>query len=123
MSTPTHPSLQSLLAGRWHGAALAQLLKSAIKGRSVASTHAESPDFAEALHHARTVGLPALLKRDFQQRAATLKALAKVLGEHKEQRYAWSAHTSATRNDGWVASSDILTLVAKQPAKPAPAPA
>ena len=96
------PTLQSFLAGRWQGAAPAQLLKSAINGRPVAATHAETPDFAEALHHARTVGLLALLKLDFQQRAATLKALAKYLGEHKEQLYAWSAHTGATRSDGWV---------------------
>mgnify|MGYP000122488795 CR=1 FL=1 len=31
------------------------------------------------MHHARTVGLPNLLKLDFQQRAAILKALAKHL--------------------------------------------
>ncbi len=102
MSTPTVPTLQSFLAGRWQGQAPALTLKSAVDGRPVAATHAESPDFAEALHHARTVGLPALLKLDFQQRAATLKALARYLGEHKEQLYAWSAHTGATRMDGWV---------------------
>ncbi len=94
--------LQSYLAGRWQGHTPAQTLKSAVNGRPVASTHAEVPDFAEALHHARSVGLPALLKTDFQQRAATMKALAKFLNEHKEQLYAGSAHTGATRSDGWV---------------------
>ena len=102
MNTATTPTLQSYLAGRWQGQAPGQVLKSAINGRPVATTHAETPDFAEALHHARSVGLPALLKLDFQQRAATLKALAKYLGEHKELMYAWSAHTGATRVDGWV---------------------
>ncbi len=96
------PTLQSFLAGRWQGHTPAQTLNSAINGSPVAHTHAEAPDFAEALHHARSVGLPALLKLDFQQRAGTLKALAKYLGEHKEQLYAWSAHTGATRSDGWV---------------------
>jgi oxepin-CoA hydrolase/3-oxo-5,6-dehydrosuberyl-CoA semialdehyde dehydrogenase len=48
------------------------------------------------------VGLPNLLKLDFQERAQRLKALAKYLGEHKEQLYAVSAHTGATRADSWV---------------------
>ena len=68
----------------------------------MAHTHAEAIDFAEALHHARTVGLPNLLKLDFQQRAERLKALAKFLNEHKEALYAVSAHTGATRADGWI---------------------
>ena len=98
----TTPLLQSHIAGRWIGHTPAQVLRSAVNGRAVASTHAESIDFAEALHHARTVGLPALLKLDFQQRAARLRALAKYLGERKEQLYAISAHTGATRTDGWI---------------------
>ena len=94
--------LQSYIAGRWQGSKPAQQLRSAINGKPVASTHAESLDFAEALHHARTVGLPNLLKLDFQQRAAILKALAKHLNDHKEALYAVSAHTGATRQDGWI---------------------
>ncbi|MCC7456980.1 MAG: phenylacetic acid degradation bifunctional protein PaaZ [Nitrospira sp.] len=94
--------LQSHIAGRWVGSQPAQQLRSAVNGQPVASTHAESVDFAEALQHARSVGLPNLLRLDFQQRAATLKALAKVLTEHKEDLYAVSAHTGATRNDGWI---------------------
>ena len=94
--------LQSYIAGRWQGSKPAQQLRSAINGKPVASTHAETLDFAEALHHARTVGLPNLLKLDFQQRAAILKALAKHLNDHKEALYAVSAHTGATRQDGWI---------------------
>ena len=98
----TTPLLQSFIAGRWLGSQAAQTLSSAVDGRAVAATHADAIDFAEALQHARQVGLPALLKLDFQQRAATLKALAKFLTEHKERLYAISAHTGATRNDGWI---------------------
>ena len=94
--------LQSHIAGRWVGAKPAQTLRSAINGAPVASTHAETIDFGEALHHARTVGLPNLLKLDFQQRAGILRALAKHLNEHKERLYAISAHTGATRQDGWI---------------------
>ncbi len=94
--------LQSSIAGRWVGHSPAQTLASAITGRPVAQTHADAIDFGEALHHARTVGLPGLMALDFQARAARLKALAKFLGEHKETLYAISAHTGATRTDSWI---------------------
>jgi oxepin-CoA hydrolase / 3-oxo-5,6-dehydrosuberyl-CoA semialdehyde dehydrogenase len=94
--------LQSYIAGRWFGTTPGTLLASAIDGSAVAQTHAEPVDFAEALLHARGTGLPALLKLDFQQRAAILRALAKWLGEHKERLYALSGATGATRSDSWI---------------------
>ena len=94
--------LQSFIGGRWVGSQAAQTLRSAINGQAVAQTHAESLDFGEALHFARTTGLPALLALNFQQRAQILKALAKYIMERKEQLYAISAHTGATRADSWV---------------------
>ncbi len=95
-------TLQSYIGGRWLGREAGQPLRSAVNGRPVASTHAEAIDFGEAVSHARRVGLPALLALDFQQRAERLKALAKYLNERKEQLYAVSAHTGATRADGWI---------------------
>ena len=95
-------TLQSYIGGRWIGRQPAQALRSAVNGRTVFHTHAEPLDFDEAVQHARRVGGPALLALDFQARAERLKALAKYLGEHKEQLYAVSAHTGATRADGWV---------------------
>ena len=95
-------TLQSYIGGRWIGQQPGQTLRSAIHGRPVAHTHAEAIDFGEAVQHARRVGLPALMALDFQARAERLKALAKYLGEHKEQLYAVSAHTGATRADSWV---------------------
>ena len=100
MSTPS--VLQSYIAGQWVGNQAAAALRSAINGQVVAHTHAEAPDFEAAVHHARRVGVPALLKLDFQQRAAVLKALAKYLVGRKEELYAISAHTGATRMDSWV---------------------
>lgn len=94
--------LQSFIGGRWLGQQGAQVLQSAVNGRPVASTHAESIDFGEALHHARTVGLSNLLAMDFQQRAQRLRALAKYLAEQKEELYSISAHTGATRSDSWI---------------------
>jgi len=96
------PVLQSLIANRWVGTTPASLLRSAIDGSAVAHTHAEVIDFAEAVHHAHTVGVPALLKLDFQQRAALLRALAAYLVERKEALYTLSRHTGATRADSWI---------------------
>lgn len=95
-------TLQSYIGGRWFGGEANETLRSAVNGRAVSATHRESIDFGEALQHARTVGLPALLALDFQQRAARLKALAKYLGEHKEELYSLSTHTGATRADSWI---------------------
>jgi len=94
--------LQSFIGGRWIGSQAAAPLHSAINGVVVAHTHADSLDFAEALDFARRTGLPGMMAMDFQQRANALKALAKYLNERKEELYALSAHTGATRMDGWV---------------------
>ena len=94
--------LQSFIGGRWIGSQAAAPLHSAINGSVVAHAHADSLDFAEALHFARANGLTGMLALDFQQRANALKTLAKYLGERKEELYAISAHTGATRVDSWV---------------------
>ena len=94
--------LQSFVAGRWIGQQAAQALHSAINGKEIAYAHAETLDFAEALQYGRTTGLQGMLAMDFQQRASALRALAKYLGERKEELYAISAHTGATRIDSWV---------------------
>jgi oxepin-CoA hydrolase/3-oxo-5,6-dehydrosuberyl-CoA semialdehyde dehydrogenase len=95
-------TLQSLIAERWLGSANGAPLHSAVNGALIHHTHAETIDFGEAVQHARRVGVPALLALDFQQRAALLKALAAYLNERKEQLYAVSAHTGATRSDSWI---------------------
>ncbi|MEO6897169.1 MAG: phenylacetic acid degradation bifunctional protein PaaZ, partial [Caldimonas sp.] len=100
MSDPS--VLQSLIADRWIGSRPGTSLSSAIDGSAIAHAHADEIDFAEALGFARRTGGPALLALDFQQRAARLKALAAYVNERKEELYAISRHTGATRNDGWV---------------------
>jgi len=94
--------LQSLIADRWVGSREGPRLASAIDGSVLHHAHADAIDFAEALDHARRVGGPALVALDFQQRAARLKALAAYLNGRKEELYAISRHTGATRNDGWI---------------------
>jgi len=96
------PTLQSFIGGRWIGLQGAQVLRSAINGQPLFRTHEEALDFAEAVNFGRSRGIPALMALDFQQRAARLKALALYLNERKEQLYAISHHSGATRADSWI---------------------
>jgi oxepin-CoA hydrolase/3-oxo-5,6-dehydrosuberyl-CoA semialdehyde dehydrogenase len=96
------PTLQSLIAGRWHGAASHTPLHSALDSTLIYHTHAEKIDFDEALTFARKTGVKTLMRQTFQERAAALKALALYLMERKEELYAISHLTGATRQDSWV---------------------
>ncbi|MBB3120602.1 phenylacetic acid degradation bifunctional protein PaaZ [Pseudoduganella violacea] len=95
-------TLQSFIGGRWHGKEAATPLYSALNNSVIYHTHAEQIDFTEAVQYGRKTGIPALMKLDFQQRAACLKALALYLMERKEELYKISHLTGATRPDSWV---------------------
>jgi oxepin-CoA hydrolase/3-oxo-5,6-dehydrosuberyl-CoA semialdehyde dehydrogenase len=95
-------TLQSLIGGRWLGAAANTPLHSALNNQLIYHTHAEKIDFDEAVTYARKSGVPALMKLDFQKRAQRLKALALYLMERKEELYEISHLTGATRPDSWV---------------------
>ncbi len=95
-------TLQSLIGGRWLGAAPNVPLHSAINSNLIYHTHAEKIDFEEAVVYARKTGVPSLMALDFQTRAARLKALATYLMGRKEELYEISHHTGATRPDSWV---------------------
>ena len=113
-------TLQSFIGGRWIGTDAAQALKSAIDGHIVAHTHADQLDFAEAVAFARHSGVPELMKLDFQTRAQILKALGKYLMERKEQLYAISHHSGATRVPTSMAAAG-KTRAAPAPCSPTPA--
>ncbi len=95
-------TLQSLIGGRWIGSEAAVPLHGALNNALIYHTHSEQIDFDEAVTYARKTGVPALMKLDFQQRAARLKALALYLASRKEELYAISHLTGATRADSWV---------------------
>ena len=96
------PTLQSHIAGRWHGLEAHTPLHSALDDKLIFHTHAEKIDFDEALHYARRTGIRSLMQLDFQKRAQRLKALALYLMERKEELYEISHLTGATRPDSWV---------------------
>ncbi|TNE28089.1 MAG: aldehyde dehydrogenase family protein, partial [Alphaproteobacteria bacterium] len=95
--------LQNYCQDRWiEGGGTGRAVVSAIDGSTVAFAGSEGLDFAAMLDHARKVGGLALRTMTFHQRAAMLKALAQAIMERKEELYALSAQTGATRSDSWV---------------------
>ena len=93
-------SLESYVCGQWaRGAREGATVLDAATGEPVATVDSSGLDFAAALAHARETGGPALRKLSFHQRAAMLKALAQKLTEQKEEFYALSFATGATRSD------------------------
>ncbi|HEY0942884.1 MAG TPA: phenylacetic acid degradation bifunctional protein PaaZ [Steroidobacter sp.] len=95
--------LKSYIQGRWFaGEGEAQQLRDATTGQVIASASSTGIDFRATLKYAREVGGPALRKLTFHERAAKLKQLAKKLGEYKEEFYALSYATGATKTDSWI---------------------
>ena len=77
-------------------------LLSAVSGKVVAELGSDGLDFGAMLHHARTVGGPALRALTFHGRARLVKALAEAIMARKEELYALNWATGATRQDGWI---------------------
>jgi oxepin-CoA hydrolase / 3-oxo-5,6-dehydrosuberyl-CoA semialdehyde dehydrogenase len=95
--------LQSYAAGKWRaGTGGGAALRDATTGEVIAHASAEGLDAGAMLAWAREVGGPNLRRLTFHERAALLKALAKDLGEHKEEYYPVSFATGATRSDSWI---------------------
>ena len=77
-------------------------LRSAVTGEVIARTGSQGLDFKAMLDHARTVGGPLLRNMTFHARAHMIKALASALMARKEELYALSWATGATRTDSWI---------------------
>jgi oxepin-CoA hydrolase/3-oxo-5,6-dehydrosuberyl-CoA semialdehyde dehydrogenase len=95
--------LQSFAAGRWRaGTGTGVALRDATTGVVVAHSSSEGLDCAGMLMHARKVGGRNLRKLTFHERANLLKALAKKLGDYKDELYSLSYATGATKADSWI---------------------
>ncbi|MGX8013623.1 phenylacetic acid degradation bifunctional protein PaaZ [Mesorhizobium sp. ORM8.1] len=95
--------LESYVAGQWaRGAGKAVPLLDAAIGETVALIDAGGIDMKAALTHGREKGGPALRKMSFHERALMLKALGQALMQAKEEFYALSTATGATRTDSWI---------------------
>ena len=96
-------TLESYVAGQWvRGTGKGQTLLNAATGSPVARIDSSGIDFAAALAWGRDEVSPRLRKLSFHERAAMLKALGQKLMELKEEFYAESLATGATRTDGWI---------------------
>ena len=96
-------NLQSYVCGRWQsGDGKGIAMRDATTGELIAFATSSGIDFAAVLEHARGKGGPALRALTFHQRATMLRALAKKLSELKEEFYALSFRTGATKNDALI---------------------
>ncbi|MCE7006497.1 phenylacetic acid degradation bifunctional protein PaaZ [Kibdelosporangium philippinense] len=91
--------LRSYVSGRWHtpddeGAPL----HDAVTGEEIARVSSAGVDMAAALAYGRDKGAE-LRAMTFHQRAALLKVLASYLMEHRDELYALSHRTGATKGD------------------------
>ncbi|MET0854389.1 MAG: phenylacetic acid degradation bifunctional protein PaaZ [Microterricola sp.] len=94
--------LSSYLQGAWWAPASGVPVHDASTGELVAYVGADGVDLAGAIDYARTVGQAALGELSFHQRALVLKALAGHLNSVKEELYAVSDQTGATRRDSMI---------------------
>jgi oxepin-CoA hydrolase/3-oxo-5,6-dehydrosuberyl-CoA semialdehyde dehydrogenase len=95
--------LQNYVSGTWRtGTGRATSLADASTGEPIAEASAGGIDFAAMLAHAREVGGPALRAMTFHERAAMLRALGKRLFDFKDEFYALSYRTGATKGDSWI---------------------
>ncbi|HRQ00828.1 MAG TPA: aldehyde dehydrogenase family protein, partial [Terrimesophilobacter sp.] len=95
--------VQSYLAGSWWApkdGAVAVL--DASTGAEVARIGADGADLAGAVEWAREVGQRSLGALTIHERALILKQLAQFLSERREELYAVSAQTGATRTDSMI---------------------
>src|ERR1700678_1029582 len=96
-------NLQSYVCGAWQGGRDGGVaMRDATTGEVIAQASSTGIDFAAVLKHAREVGGPALRAMTFHERAALLRAMAKRLSELKEEFYALSYRTGATKNDSLI---------------------
>src|ERR1700686_4430021 len=95
--------MQSYVAGAWQsGRDGGVAMRDATTGEVIAQASSAGVDFGAILNYAREVGGPALRAMTFHERAAMLKALAKHLTELKEEFYALSYRTGATKGDSMI---------------------
>jgi oxepin-CoA hydrolase / 3-oxo-5,6-dehydrosuberyl-CoA semialdehyde dehydrogenase len=96
-------NVQSYVGGAWQsGRGDGVAMRDATTGEVISEASSTGVDFAGVLTHAREVGGPALRALTFHERAALLKAMAKRLTELKEEFYALSYRTGATKNDSLI---------------------
>ena len=100
---PAGARLENYALGEWvRGSGKGIDLFHAVTGEKVGEASSEGLDFKAMVDYARRTGGPALRKMTFHERARMLKAMASYLNGRKEQFYAISYATGATKGDNWI---------------------
>ena len=95
--------LESYVSGSWQaGQGAGKALLDAVNGQPIAAVTSDGIDFCGALAYARRIGGPALRGMTFHERALALKSVAKHLMSYKDEFYALSYRSGATRADSWI---------------------
>ncbi|HVX38316.1 MAG TPA: phenylacetic acid degradation bifunctional protein PaaZ [Gemmatimonadaceae bacterium] len=95
--------LENYVQGEWvAGVGKATELFHAVTGEKIAEATTAGIDFQGMVAYAKRVGGPALRRLTFHERARMLKAMAQYLMARKDEFYAVSAATGATKSDSWV---------------------
>ncbi len=95
--------LQNYVQGAWvEGSGPATELFHAVTGDKIGEASTNGIDHARTVEYARRIGGPVLRRMTFHQRALMLKEMAKYLMARKEEFYAVSAATGATKGDSWI---------------------
>ena len=95
--------LKNYVNGQWvEGTGPAAAMHDAVTGAVVAEATTGGIDFKGVLEYARKTGGPSLRAMSIHQRARMLKALAQYMMTRKDELYAVSAATGATKSDSWV---------------------
>jgi oxepin-CoA hydrolase/3-oxo-5,6-dehydrosuberyl-CoA semialdehyde dehydrogenase len=94
--------LRSCLGGAWFAPPDGLPVRDAVTGDEVARVSSEGADVAGALEYGRRAGAAGLRELTFPQRAEIVKSVALMLRDHREELYALSYRTGATRADSKV---------------------
>jgi oxepin-CoA hydrolase/3-oxo-5,6-dehydrosuberyl-CoA semialdehyde dehydrogenase len=95
--------LENYVQGQWvTGTGKAADLFHAVTGEKIGEASTAGIDFKAMVDFGKRVGGPALRRLTFHERALMLKAVAQHLMARKDEFYAISAATGATKSDSWV---------------------
>ena len=95
--------LENFAVGEWvRGTGTGAELYHAVTGEKIGEASSDGLDFRAMIDYARRTGRPELRKMTFHERARMLKAMATYLNGRKEEFYAISSATGATKADSWI---------------------
>lgn len=112
-----HMKVTSYSQGKWIEKGNESELISAVTGKPVGILVEADLDYKAMCEYARKIAGPKLREMTIHQRAFKIKFLGQYLMKHKEEFYALSTHTGATRRDSWIdiegGIGSIFTLSSK----------